>query len=58
MTNKCLVCDGEGQVANTETGEPWSYWANLPPGSDIAVKMGLVRPIPCKACSGEGREGQ
>lgn len=44
---KCPKCRGEGQVANSNGQEPWSEWASLPPGSDIAVRLGMVRPIPC-----------
>lgn len=42
-------------VANTEDREPWSAWANLPEGSDLAVQLGLVRPVPCEPCRGTGR---
>lgn len=48
---KCWKCDGEGRVANSDDQEPWSAWESLPPGSDLAVQMGLVRPIPCPECS-------
>jgi len=46
----CATCAGYGQVANTEHQEPWTAWANLPPGSDAAVRMRLVKPIPCPTC--------
>lgn len=46
----CTTCEGEGRVANTPDREPWSAWENLPPGSDLAVRFGLVQPIPCPAC--------
>lgn len=46
----CSRCNGEKQIANSEDGEPWSAWAELPPGSDIAVRMGVVKPIPCPDC--------
>lgn len=46
----CPKCNGEKRVANTEDEEPWSAWASLPPGSDAAVKMGIVRPKPCPRC--------
>lgn len=51
---KCDKCDGCGQIADSEDHEPWTAWANLPPGSDIAVKMGLVKPITCPKCGGGG----
>lgn len=53
-TRPCTRCDGGGLVANTDTREPWSAWTSLPPGSDIAVKLGLVRPIKCDVCHGDG----
>ncbi len=53
--DKCMACDGEGKVANTDSREPWSMWANLPAGSDIAVKIGTVKPIDCPECGGTGR---
>lgn len=49
----CTACHGEGVVANTRNREPWSAWLSLPSGSDAAVRMGLVRPIPCPACGGK-----
>lgn len=54
---KCDRCDGCGQIAcneEGEKGEPWSAWEELPPGSDLAVKLGLVWPIPCPTCGGSG----
>lgn len=51
----CPTCDGCGQVADTDGQEPWTAWTNLPPGSDAAVRIGLVKPIPCPACSELGR---
>lgn len=53
---KCEACDGCGKVANDEDRSPWTQWANLPPGSDIAVRMGLVRPETCVECGGTGVE--
>lgn len=50
----CPRCQGCGQVANSEQEEPWSEWESLPPGSDAAVRMGIVRPKPCPECDGAG----
>jgi hypothetical protein len=47
----CGRCDGCGQIADSKDGEPWTAWTSLPPGSDIAVRMGLVKPIPCPSCN-------
>ena len=52
---KCLKCRGCGKVANTEEQEAWVYWEELPPGSDLAVRSGLVRPVPCPECGGTGK---
>lgn len=49
--SECWKCLGEGQVANSDDQEPWSAWASLPPGSDLAVRLGLVAPMPCPECS-------
>lgn len=51
---KCKRCDGCGQIANSTDGEPWTAWKLLPPGSDIAVRLGIVRPVTCPACNGSG----
>jgi len=51
-TKKCTRCDGCGQVADSDSGEPWTAWASLPPGSDLAVRMGIVKPVPCPECKG------
>ena len=47
MSEKCTNCEGEGRIANNDEGVPWSYYETLPPGSDIAVRLGWVKPIPC-----------
>jgi hypothetical protein len=51
---KCARCDGCGRVASTEDGEPWTAWASLPPGSDLAVRLGVVKPLRCPRCDGTG----
>lgn len=51
---KCTKCEGCGKIANSEDGEPWSVWEALPPGSDLAVKAGIVQPIECPRCEGVG----
>lgn len=50
----CDRCDGCGRIANSESGEPWTAWAELPLKSSTAVLIGLVRPIPCPDCNGTG----
>lgn len=50
----CTRCDGCGRIADSESGEPWTAWEELPPGADLAVRAGIVRPIPCPACGGKG----
>ncbi len=52
----CTDCEGCGQVADTDEREPWTAWASLPPGSDLAVRLGMVRPMPCPRCAGGGTE--
>ena len=52
--SKCRRCDGCGKIANSDDGEPWTAWAELPPGSDLAVRAGIVKPIPCPSCKGTG----
>lgn len=54
MQKMCERCDGCGKIANSKDGEAWTHWENLPPGSDLAVKVGLVKPIPCPRCGGVG----
>ena len=51
---KCEKCDGCGKIASSEDQEPWTDWESLPPGSDLAVRMGLVKPIVCPKCGGTG----
>ncbi len=46
----CRTCEGDGQIANTDEGEPWSVWTSLPLESSLAVLAGIVRPIPCPDC--------
>jgi hypothetical protein len=51
---KCARCLGEGRIASSDDGEPWSTWESLPHGSDLAVRLGLVYPIDCPDCGGTG----
>jgi hypothetical protein len=51
----CATCAGCGQVANDPDQTPWSAYATLPSGSDLAVRLGLVRPRRCPTCGGSGR---
>lgn len=53
---QCAKCMGCGWVADTADQEPWSMWANLPPESAIAARIGLVQPIRCPQCEGSGKE--
>jgi len=50
----CEQCEGCGKIADSESGEPWTYWEALPPSCDLAVKLGIVKPIECPRCSGTG----
>lgn len=51
---QCPKCGGCGQVAHSDDPEPWSAWEALPEVSKIAVRLGLVRPIPCPSYQGTG----
>jgi len=52
--NRCDRCAGCGKIANSDSGEPWTYWEELPEESKLAVRMGIVAPIRCPACGGSG----
>lgn len=52
----CAQCFGWKRVADSEDGESWKYWAELPPPSNLAVVAGLVRPVVCPRCGGTGVE--
>lgn len=51
----CDRCEGCGQIANTNSGEAWTHWADMPVKSAAAVMMGIVRPISCPDCGGSGK---
>jgi hypothetical protein len=53
-TKPCPRCLGCGQLANSDDREPWSAWEALPPGSDLAVQLGIVQPEDCDECHGKG----
>ena len=54
---ECPRCLGDGRVADTDQGEPWGMWRDLPIKSAHAVILGLVRPMPCPRCKGSGKVG-
>ena len=57
ISRPCGHCAGEGRADNNSDRHeqaPWSFWASLPPGSDLAVQLGLVRPQDCVDCGGTG----
>lgn len=54
VKDKCLRCDGCGQIADSDEGEPWSMWMALPVASAFAVLTGMVKPIQCPKCGGSG----
>ena len=55
MSEKCERCDGCGKIADDCVGEPWTFWASLSPESSVAIRLGLVHPIPCPVCGGTGK---
>lgn len=52
----CQRCLGWKRIANSDDGESWKYWAELPSPSNIAVQLGIVHPIACPDCNGTGQE--
>lgn len=52
----CKQCEGWGKVDDGDEGVSWGIWAALPPGADIAVKLGVVKPITCPRCGGTGED--
>ena len=56
MSDECTQCRGCGKVANSDKQEAWTYWTELPPGSDLAVRTGLIKPITCPRCGGSGNK--
>ncbi len=47
----CDTCQGCGFIGDDDDHTPWKYLEELPPGSDIAVKMGLIKKLPCPECN-------
>ena len=52
--SECPKCEGCGKIANDDEGTPWKHWLDIPLGSSMAVLVGLVKPIDCPECLGEG----
>lgn len=50
---QCQACEDSGLVADTQDREPWPAWQKLPAEAQFAVRVGLVRPIPCPECLGK-----
>lgn len=55
-SDPCSRCLGWKYVANSDEGESWKYWAELPPPSNLAVMLGVIFPIECPRCKGTGQE--
>ena len=56
--NPCTLCEGWKCVDNGEDPVSWKSWAELPAPSNLAVQIGLVRPVVCPRCEGTGIEPQ
>ena len=52
----CKQCLGWGKVANSDDQESWKYWAELKPPENLAIQLGVVKPIQCPRCNGTGIE--
>lgn len=52
----CTKCDGCKQIANDDNGTAWWAWESLPSPSNLAVALGMVKPLPCPHCNGSGKE--
>lgn len=50
----CGRCLGWKRVDNGEH-QSWKYWAELPEQSQVAVKLGFIKPVVCPDCNGTGR---
>ena len=50
----CKQCEGWGKIDDGDEGVSWGIWAGLPPGADLAVRLGVVNPITCPRCEGSG----
>lgn len=53
----CEKCWGTGLLANDDDQSAWWQWAQLPPPSNLAVVIGLVKPVACHVCGGTGKAG-
>jgi hypothetical protein len=51
----CGKCAGCGKIANDDDETPWKYWEGIEPPSNIAVTLGIVRPVTCPECGGSGK---
>lgn len=52
----CKKCLGWKRIDDGDEGLSWKYWAELPSPSNIAIQMGIVKPIECPRCHGTGIE--
>jgi hypothetical protein len=52
----CELCLGWKRVDDGEEPVSWKAWAEIPPPHNIAVQLGLVRPVECPRCEGTGIE--
>ena len=41
----CQRCGGCKQIANSDDGEPWTVWEELPPGSDLAAPVWRIMRV-------------
>lgn len=54
--NACERCLGWKRIDDGDEGVSWKYWAELPTPSNIAIQLGIVKPITCPHCNGTGIE--
>ena len=52
----CQQCLGWKRIDDGSEGTSWKHWAELSAPANLAVQLGVVKPIECPRCAGTGRE--
>lgn len=51
----CRNCAGCGFVGSDDDHTPWKYLEELPESAKFAIRMGIIKKLPCPKCNADAK---